>query len=86
MTESRKVAPSLLSAAATQNCSYRVFVVARRRALQRRNMATYHTNSKEYPPKNREVHHNNEQCPEGKKIKTEHRESGTGGKPLCKEC
>jgi len=49
-------------------------------------MATYHTNSKEYPPKNREVHHNNEQCPEGKKIKPEHRESGTGGKPLCREC
>jgi len=49
-------------------------------------MATYHTNSKEYPPEHREVHHNNEQCPEGKKIKPEHRESGTGGKPLCKKC
>src|SRR5436305_5546065 len=24
------------------------------------------------PSKNREVHHNNEQCPEGKKIKPEH--------------
>ena len=30
-------------------------------------MATYHTNSKEYPPEHREVHHNNQQCPEGKR-------------------
>lgn len=48
--------------------------------------AAYHTNSAEYPPKNREVYHNNNQCSEGKKIKLEHRESGTGGKPLCKVC
>jgi hypothetical protein len=49
-------------------------------------MAKYHTDSPEYPPKNREVHHNNEQCSEGKKIKPEHRKDGDGGKPLCKVC
>jgi hypothetical protein len=46
----------------------------------------YHTNSEEYPPKNREVHHNNNDCSEGKKIKKGHREPGTGDKPLCKVC
>ncbi|HWW59980.1 MAG TPA: hypothetical protein VN181_01305 [Thermoanaerobaculia bacterium] len=46
----------------------------------------YHTNSPEYGPKNREVYHNNNNCPEGKKIKKEHREGGTDNRPLCKEC
>ena len=45
----------------------------------------YHTNSTEYPPEHRNVHHNNN-CPDGKRILPQHRESGTGGKPLCKAC
>jgi hypothetical protein len=49
-------------------------------------VAAYHTNSPEYPPAHREVCHNHDDCPDGKRIKREHRESGTGGKPLCKEC
>jgi hypothetical protein len=49
-------------------------------------MATFHTDSPEYPPKHREVHHDNENCYEGKKILPEHREPGTGGKPLCEVC
>ena len=48
--------------------------------------ATYHTNSPEYPPKHRNVHHNHEDCPDGKRIKKEHRIDGDGGKPLCDEC
>jgi hypothetical protein len=40
---------------------------------------TYHSNSVEYPPEYRNVHHNN--CPNGKQIKPEHRDAGTGGKP-----
>ena len=48
--------------------------------------APYHTNSPEYPPEHREVHHNNNNCPNGKQIKPEHRVSGTGNKPLCKNC
>jgi hypothetical protein len=43
----------------------------------------YHTDSAEYP---REVHHDNDACPDGKRIKSEHRKTGTGGHPLCKEC
>lgn len=46
----------------------------------------FHTNSPEYPPKHREVHHDRDDCHDGKQIKREHRVSGTGNKPLCKEC
>lgn len=49
-------------------------------------MATYHTNSPEYPPKHREVHHDHENCPDGKRILPQHRVNGDGGKPLCAEC
>jgi hypothetical protein len=48
--------------------------------------AAYHTNSDEYGTKNREVYHNNNSCPEGKKIKPIHREPGSDNRPLCKEC
>lgn len=46
----------------------------------------YHTNSKEEPPGHREVHHDHNDCYEGKKIKPQHREPGTAGKPRCKVC
>jgi len=46
----------------------------------------FHTDSPEYPPEHREIHHDNDTCPDGKRIKPWHRESGKGGKPLCKEC
>jgi hypothetical protein len=46
----------------------------------------YHTNSQEYPPEHRNVHHNNNNCKNGKQIKQQHRMGGTGGKPLCKDC
>jgi hypothetical protein len=49
-------------------------------------VSAYHTNSPEYPPKHREVYHNHDDCPDGKRIETKHREDGTDGKPLCKEC
>lgn len=48
--------------------------------------ANYHTDSTEYPPSHRNVHHNNNACPSGKQIKPEHRLAGTGGKPLCERC
>ena len=48
--------------------------------------SAYHTNSSEYGPKNREVYHNNNDCPEGKRIKKDHREPGTDNRPLCKVC
>jgi hypothetical protein len=46
----------------------------------------YHTNSAEYPPKHREVYHDHSNCPDGRRIEPQHRESGMGGKPRCKEC
>jgi hypothetical protein len=46
----------------------------------------YHTNSPEYPPTHREVYHDKDTCPDGKRIKSEHRESGSGNKKHCLEC
>jgi hypothetical protein len=46
----------------------------------------YNTNSQEYPPSHRNVHHDHDDCPDGKRIQSQHRETGTGGKPLCDEC
>ncbi len=46
----------------------------------------YHTNSIEYSPKHRNVYHDHNGCPEGKRIKPEHRLSGTGSKLRCEEC
>ena len=46
----------------------------------------YHTNSVEYPPEHRNVHHDHDDCEDGKRIEPKHREMGTGGKPRCKVC
>jgi hypothetical protein len=46
----------------------------------------YHTDSDEYAAHQREVYHNHDNCPDGKRIKPQHRRSGTAGRPLCKEC
>jgi hypothetical protein len=48
--------------------------------------APYHTSTTEYPPEHRNVYHDRDNCPNGKRIKPEHRLSGKGGKPRCKEC
>jgi hypothetical protein len=49
-------------------------------------VSAFNTNSSEYPPKHREVYHDKDTCPDGKRIKPEHREAGTGGKKHCLEC
>jgi hypothetical protein len=46
----------------------------------------YHTDSPEYPPENRNVYHDDNDCPDGKRIKPEHRKPGTAGRPRCKAC
>lgn len=46
----------------------------------------YHTNSPEYPPKQRNVYHDHNDCPDGKRIKSWHRVSGTANRPRCDEC
>ena len=49
-------------------------------------VSPFHTDSEEYPMAHREVYHDNDACYEGKKIFPEHRQGGTGGKPLCDVC
>ena len=46
----------------------------------------FHTDSPEYPPKHREVYHDKDTCPDGKKILEKHREKGTGNKKHYLEC
>jgi hypothetical protein len=46
-------------------------------------VAPFHTSEPETPA----VYHNNSDCSEGKKIKPEHKVSGTGtGRRLCEVC
>lgn len=47
---------------------------------------SFHTDSPEYLPKHREVYHDKDTCPDGKKIKPEHHADGTGNKKHCLEC
>jgi hypothetical protein len=49
-------------------------------------VTAYHTDTTEYGPKNREVHHDHDDCYEGRKIEKKNKVSGTGGKPLCMVC
>jgi hypothetical protein len=49
-------------------------------------VASYHTNSMEYTPELRNVHHDHDNCADGKRILPQHRASGTGNKPRCKVC
>jgi hypothetical protein len=46
----------------------------------------FHTDSPNYPPKDREIYHDKNTCPDGKNIKDEHRKIGTGNKQHCPEC
>jgi hypothetical protein len=57
-----------------------------RRGNNMARVSPFHTNSPEYPPKHREVYHDKDTCPDGKRIKDEHRERGTGNKKHCSEC
>jgi len=46
----------------------------------------YNTNSPEYPPEHRSVYHDHDDCKDGRRIKSQHRVVGTGGKKQCLEC
>jgi len=46
----------------------------------------YHTNSVEYPPRERNVYHDHDDCPDGKRIKAWHKELGDAGRPRCDAC
>ncbi len=45
----------------------------------------FHTKTEEEPGQ-KDVHHDNDTCSEGKKIKSYNKEPGTNGKRLCKIC
>jgi hypothetical protein len=49
-------------------------------------VAPFHTNSPEYPPTHRNVHHDHDDCRYGKEIKPRDRVDGEGNRPLCTEC
>lgn len=49
-------------------------------------VAAYHTDSPEYPPEHRNVYHDYDNCPDGKRIKPWHRKAGTANRPRCDEC
>jgi hypothetical protein len=48
--------------------------------------APFHTNAQEYPPRQRQVYHDRDECFEGQKIKDKDRKAGTGGKERCGFC
>jgi hypothetical protein len=45
----------------------------------------FHTSVPEYGGE-RNVYHDQSECPAGKRIKPEHRTPGTAGRPKCKDC
>lgn len=49
-------------------------------------VSPYHTTHLHYSSEERNVYHNDNACPAGRRIKPEHRASGTAGRPLCKDC
>lgn len=49
-------------------------------------VASYHTDSVKYMPDLRSVHHDHDNCADGKRILPQHRIGGTGNKPRCKVC
>jgi hypothetical protein len=46
----------------------------------------YHTKTYEEPPEHRNVYHDHDDCPDGKRIKPWNREPGKDGRPRCDEC
>jgi len=49
-------------------------------------VAAYHTDSPEYPPRERNVYHDHDDCPDGRRIKSWHRKPGNAGRPRCDAC
>ena len=50
-------------------------------------MNPYHTSTPEKgEPGHRDVYHDLNNCPDGRRIKAEHKVPGTGGRPKCDYC
>lgn len=58
---------------------------SKRKAGEMVKVAAYHTSVPEYGGE-RNVYHDQSECPAGKRIKPEHRTPGTAGRPKCKDC
>jgi hypothetical protein len=48
-------------------------------------VAPYHTSRPETGGE-RDVYHDHNECPDGRRILPEHKRSGMAGRPRCKEC
>ena len=49
-------------------------------------VSPYHTDSPEYPPKQRNVYHDHDDCPDGRRILAQHKVAGSAGRARCDEC
>jgi competence protein ComGC len=49
-------------------------------------ISPYHSTSTEDLQRQRYVHHDHGNCPDGKRIKSYNKRAGTGGFPRCDEC
>lgn len=48
-------------------------------------ISPYHTVTEE-KPEQRDVFHDHDDCPDGRRIEPQNRRSGTGGRPRCDAC
>jgi hypothetical protein len=46
----------------------------------------YHTTTPERPYGERDVYHDHNDCPAGRRIEPQHRRPGTAGRPRCLDC
>jgi hypothetical protein len=49
-------------------------------------VSPYHSTSSEDLQRQRYVHHDHDDCADGKRIKSYNKKAGTGGFPRCDEC
>jgi len=49
-------------------------------------VAPYHTTTPEKPYGERDVYHDQSDCPTGRLIERQNRRSGTAGRPRCEDC
>lgn len=49
-------------------------------------VSPYHTSVLHYSAEERNVYHDRDDCPAGRRIKLEHRTAGTANRPKCKDC
>jgi hypothetical protein len=69
---------------ASSSCARRQ--VQRRKRAARNEGQQFHTKNLEEGAGHPNVYHDNDQCADGKRIKSWNRESGIDGRPKCDEC